>query len=376
MTERPTESSTQEPAVPRGESARAPKSEARGAWFILALQPILFVLANVLFLGRSQRAPSFELIGTVYTFNTVVFPAVLAISGTYGLCRSLRSRRNGPLLRSAAAVLLAALLCVGARVYASHIEPRRLVLKTLRIETGKVDRPVRLLQISDIQSDKIGGHEERVFARIRELQPDIIVHTGDLLQPVRPATLRSELPKIAALLDTLDPPGGVYGVYGDTDEWIHLLRPAIVGSLTMLESQETTVSLNCARVRIFGLSLPQSRRWENSHNAVEAWLSRSRPDDFTVLLGHSPDYILDVEDLPVDLCLAGHTHGGQVRIPFYGPVITLSRLPRSWARGFRVVGQTRLNVSAGIGSEHCAELPNLRINCPPEMTLVEICPSS
>jgi hypothetical protein len=375
MTERPTVNSTQETAVPRGEPASAPTSDELGAWLILALQPLVFLLANALFLERSQRASSFELIRTAYTFNTVVFPALLTISGTYGLYRSLRGRRNGALLRGAAAVLLAGFLCVGARVYAGHIEPRRLVLRTVRIQTGKVDRPIRLLHISDVQSDKVGGHEERAFARMRELQPDIIIHTGDLLQPVRPATLRTELPKIAALLDVLNPPGGVFGVYGDTDEWIHLLRPAIVGSLTMLESQETTVSLNHSRVRIFGLSLPQSRGWENVHDAVEAWLSRSQPGDFTVLLGHSPDYILDVEDLPIDLCLAGHTHGGQVRVPLLGPVMTLSRLPKSWARGFRVVGTTRLNVSAGIGNEHSAELPDLGVNCPPEMTLIEIRPA-
>ena len=81
---------------------------------------------------------------------------------------------------------------------------------------------------------------------------------------------------------------------------------------------------------------------------------------------HAPD--------GVDLCLAGHTHGGQVRIPGYGPIVTLSGLPRHMARGLNDWGKTRIHVSAGIGSEHIAGLPPIRIFCPPEMTLIVIVP--
>ena len=78
---------------------------------------------------------------------------------------------------------------------------------------------------------------------------------------------------------------------------------------------------------------------------------------------------MGIRDIPVDLYLAGHTHGGQIRIPFGGPIIIPSRVPRSWARGFRELGATRLNVSAGIGCEHASRLPSMRLFCPPEMTV-------
>ncbi len=61
-------------------------------------------------------------------------------------------------------------------------------------------------------------------------------------------------------------------------------------------------------------------------------------------------------------------------LPFVGPLITFTRIPRDWARGFREVGRTRLNVSAGIGAEHAHGLPSIRINCPPEMTLIHFVP--
>ena len=63
-------------------------------------------------------------------------------------------------------------------------------------------------------------------------------------------------------------------------------------------------------------------------------------------------------------------------IPFFGPLLTLTkRIPRSWALGYREIGKTRLNVSAGIGSEHMVGLCSIRVNCPPEMTLIVIEPA-
>lgn len=95
-------------------------------------------------------------------------------------------------------------------------------------------------------------------------------------------------------------------------------------------------------------------------------------EDVNILLGHAPDYILSLGHLSIDLCLAGHTHGGQVRIPFFGPPITLSRVPREWARGMHEVGNTRINVSAGVGSEHMMDLPAIRFNCPTEISVIEL----
>jgi len=94
-------------------------------------------------------------------------------------------------------------------------------------------------------------------------------------------------------------------------------------------------------------------------------------------MGHAPDYILDIVDLDIDLCLAGHLHGGgQVRIPFLGPVPIIyeeilqswgSHFPREWAMGYREVHNIRMNVSAGVGSG-----ASIRFNCPPSMTLFTV----
>jgi predicted MPP superfamily phosphohydrolase len=105
---------------------------------------------------------------------------------------------------------------------------------------------------------------------------------------------------------------------------------------------------------------------------IEQWIQASHVQEFTILLGHTPNYLLNILDLDIDLCLAGHTHGGQIQLPFIGPLVTLSSVPREWALGYQTLQNLHVNVSAGIGAEHSSQLPSIRFNCPPTMTLFTI----
>jgi predicted MPP superfamily phosphohydrolase len=89
-------------------------------------------------------------------------------------------------------------------------------------------------------------------------------------------------------------------------------------------------------------------------------------------MGHRPDFALGEVDS--DLLVAGHTHGGQVRLPFFGPVMTLSNVPRSWAAGVtKLPGNRTLVVSRGIGMER-GGAPELRFLCRPELVVLTIVP--
>jgi predicted MPP superfamily phosphohydrolase len=93
---------------------------------------------------------------------------------------------------------------------------------------------------------------------------------------------------------------------------------------------------------------------------------------FHVVLGHAPDFALAAP--PADLLLAGHVHGGQVRMPGWGPLLTLSRVPRTWAAGRTdLPGGGTLIVSRGIGLER-GDAPRLRLFCRPELVVVELEP--
>lgn len=309
----------------------------------------------------------FRTVGAVY--HGLFVGAPLLILGVVAL-QVWASRQFERL--DATALAVAAVL-FGTYVCATHIEPRNLQVRRVTIDKEAVDGELRILHISDIQAAHIGAHERQAFERMRRLDPDLVVHTGDLLQPPTPPKRR----RLAELFRSLDPPHGVYHVVGDTDvgwtdrEWHDFDQAA---DITTLRNEPIDIETDAGHVRLSGLELTSSRNLQSE--ALRNILRRvdSGADVTQILAGHAPDFALAVRQTgaDVDLALAGHTHGGQIRLPWFGPLLTLSEVPRDWARGHTEVGPTHLNVSAGIGAEHRHNLPSIRFNCPPEMTLLTV----
>ena len=343
---------------------------------LFALAPVLFCAVNFVNAYRllTHQIHVFVFVLQSWRLNTLVLPPYLVFCAIAGLLFThsceMRTRRW---FRLAAGFYLATGVgLLGLRIYAMNVEPWHPVVRKVTIETAKTDRPLRLLHLSDIQSPRVGQYEDRVFAMAAALKPDLVFHTGDLLQTLLPASGQSESAKIDALLRTLHPPLGFYCVRGDGDGIPAGLTS--FGSMTILESSQARIDIGQTHISILGLTLQESAGGGETAQRIERWLAQTPPGDFTLLIGHRPDYIAQAQACPIDLCLAGHTHGGQIRLPLIGPLYTASSIPRRLARGFHTVGQTRLNVSAGIGAEHAAGLPSIRLNCPPEMTLIELRP--
>lgn len=311
----------------------------------------------------------FRTVFVVYLTNVLLFPA-LFVAVVILNQRTACSRR---LDRSEIGLICVAVLLCGVFVYASLIEPYRLQVETIDLVSDKVTSPFTLLHLSDIQSGAVGRYERNVFARIQQLQPDLIIHTGDLLHPFMYKDLSREKTKIAQLFRTLDPPYGIYNVIGDVDRHIEPQVFEQAAGVVTLQDEDRRIVMQGAAVRLLGLSRSSSRR--GNRPLIEQW-HRQYDDALTIVFGHAPDYVLEILHLDIDLCLAGHTHGGQIRIPFIGPLVTLSRIPKEWAMGYRTVNNLRINVSAGIGAEHSGQLPPIRVNCPPTMTLFTIRPPS
>lgn len=241
-------------------------------------------------------------------------------------------------------------------------EPHWIEVTQSTIPSSKLQRPVRVAVIADIQTDNLQRYEEHVLELVADEQPDLILFAGDYLHvsdPARYTELKTEFNALMLRSD-LEAPLGTYAVKGNVDwrDWPELFADSPVVAI------ETTSSHDLGPVVLTGLSLQDS---------ASSALSVSAQDKFHIVLGHVPNYSLGQID--ADLLIAGHTHGGQVRIPLLGPVFTLSQVPRSWASGVTSIAPGRhLVVSRGIGMERL-NAPQMRLLCRPELVVLDLVPA-
>ena len=276
-------------------------------------------------------------------------------------------------------ILLASLLLVAVGVDAFFIEPHWLEVSRVTISSPKIERPLRIVFIADLQTDAITPYEEDVLQRALAEKPDIILFGGDYLQVGRDRwnDLRREANQLLKKCE-LKAPHGVFAVQGNIDSWNPW--PLIFTGLPVVVVRSTT-SFDVAGIRLTCLSKADSFnthfRLENIANKEAAEGGEFAEGDestapFHLVLGHAPDYALG--RVSADLLLAGHTHGGQVRLPGLGPIMTLSRVPRNWASGVtELPGGGKLIVSRGIGMERHGS-PRVRFLCRPELAVIDLVP--
>lgn len=133
----------------------------------------LIVVNAVWLAALATRGSFFSVVGGLYRWNTVYGPVLMAISAIV----VLRLRPSRAILRRAAfAMVVLAILAFGLRVWATHIEPRWLHVRSATLVSPKVEHPLRIVHLSDIQSDRVGAYEEKVVDVVRDLLPDLVVH--------------------------------------------------------------------------------------------------------------------------------------------------------------------------------------------------------
>ena len=279
--------------------------------------------------------------------------------------------RSSPTRALAGALVPLGLL--GAYWDAYHREPTALEVRTHEVDLShgvSVGR-LRLLHLSDLQCDRVGAYQERVFEEARSLEPDLVVWTGDYVQPrLAPTRLETEARFRELLMrHPIRARFGSYAVRGDVDvDW-----PQVVGGteIVPLSGNSLRLDLPGRRVlRLIGLDPGPSRGYDV--RALARALGDAKDDELRILVGHNPGFVRLLPGLGrVDLALAGHTHGGQVVLPLFGAPYTKSPLPRRYASGLDEFEGLPIHVSAGIGMER-GTAPQVRFLCPPEICLLDI----
>jgi predicted MPP superfamily phosphohydrolase len=264
---------------------------------------------------------------------------------------------------------LAQLILSLVATYACWVEPARLGLTQLTLRSPRLNGcpPLRLLHISDLHVERITARERQLLRWVERLAPDVIVITGDYLNIsyTYDATAQHQTRK---LLSRLRAPRGVYAITGSPA----VDHPQVVASLlegldlTWLRDEVTSLSWHGQRLQIAGVEC--SYDVEADEDKLRRLLDGRASDAFTLLLYHTPDVMPAAVQAGVDLYLAGHTHGGQLRLPFFGALVTASIYGKRYEMGAYRQGDTLLYVSRGVGLEGKGA-PRARFLCPPEIVL-------
>lgn len=336
---------------------------------------IYFLVQNIIFINSGLLHPNFNVIFECYRFNLNQLPIVFLILGFVYLISSFTLRRSHKLsLFLALFSILISLSLFSLDFYITKVEPEKLLIKNVTFASSKITKPIKVVHFSDVQSARIGVYEKRIFKTIQNIDADLILYTGDFLQLPKELKFKDQWKQMHRLFSSLSPRLGIYAVYGDTELALYSVPKDEILPIQILSSKAESFTFEGGKISIYGLSLYNSKNPLWAMRGIETWLTENDDSYLKILLGHSPDYSLALKDSKVDLCLAGHTHGGQVRIPFIGPLTIDSKIPKKWSQGFHKIGIPYLNVSAGAGSNHYNGLPAMRFNCPTEITVINIVP--
>ena len=255
-----------------------------------------------------------------------------------------------------------------------------------RHELDIVERPIainnlptsfhgyRIVQLSDIHLDEYTEpfFLERIVRKVNALAPDLVLLTGDFITHGSLTFIAGShaLHRCAEILATLTAPLR-YAILGNHD--VSFSGPMVIQALTthgtpVLINQYLPIERNGDRLWLCGVDDPGTSR-PNLDLAIPA-----KPDGPVILMAHEPDYVETVLQHPrgalVDLMLAGHTHGGQIRLPIGGALI-LPPMGQKFVEGHFRLDHLQLYVNRGVGT---VGLP-FRLNCPPELTIFTLQPA-
>lgn len=266
-----------------------------------------------------------------------------------------------------------AAMAVAGGIYGFGIEPRRLMTRTHRVPWPRLfsGGSLRIAVLSDIHAAwphmtvaRIGRVVERVLA----LEPQLVLLAGDYVttdtwgvRTIAPEPVARALAPLAARCPT-------FAVLGNHDwdlDGKRVRRALEAASIRVLSNEAVKLQVAGAELWLGGLEDPVTLRHD-----LDALYTALPPDSPAILLSHTPDVFNFLPD-HVRLVIAGHTHGGQVCVPGFGPLVTMSRLPRQQAYGLHRSGERHLFVTGGLGT---TGIP-VRFARPPEIGVLDLVPA-
>lgn len=267
--------------------------------------------------------------------------------------------------------MAAALVVVCLAFYAFWLEPSSIRLS--RYDVPGTPAPLKGLDVAVIADLHAGStfidenKIDRVVTLTNAARPDLILLTGDYVMSVRRALggRHIPIPVIARHLKPLRAPLGVYAVIGNHDRWEDagsVVQAFSAVGITVLENRNVTISTPRGQLHLAGIG----DLYTKSHDPKAA-LAGIDADAPVLCFTHTPDLFPELPPACA-LTVTGHTHGGQVRLPFVGRPVVPSGYGQRYASGHIREGGKALFVSTGIGT---SMLP-VRFGVPPEVSFLHL----
>lgn len=280
----------------------------------------------------------------------VMIPPLLSILSIINVRRSKSC--NKKLLIAAVS---ADLILAGCAIDAWRIEPGTLTVTRIPSYSMKIapqTHDLKIVHISDIHFERDTPLTQSVLRAVSRERPDLVVLTGDLYQ--EPEYDRPQFDRFFAKLCSFAP---TYCVTGYDHE--PRLREASRGRVSIVNHKPQHLIVRGTNIGIVG-------QWANRERPYHV-----SPNELTIYLNHTPDMAEYAASLNIDWYFAGHTHGGQVRIPLWGAIVTNAKTGKRYEYGRYKLGNMDAFVTRGIGLEP-RPAPQVRFLCPPEIVVVTI----
>ena len=268
------------------------------------------------------------------------------------------------------AVLALLILLAPIGLYATYVEPFWLKVDEHSLDVQGFEDNIKIGVLADLQTTSIGKYEIDSINRLLSENPDIVLIPGDFWQ-MSDEEFNQKSGQFKEVMELLaGQTDHVFVVKGNTDTIAGLELITADTGVQVLDNEIAEIEVKGSAVFVGGITLfgDDSQRPKVINKLLEEDSS-----SITILLGHKPDevYLLP-EDKTVDLVVAGHTHGGQVNFPLFGPPLTLTSVPRDVAAGgLSILDGQNIYVSTGVGRER-HQAPQMRFGVRPSIGIINV----
>lgn len=269
--------------------------------------------------------------------------------------------------------------------------------KTLLIENIQVNIDsrflaldgLRILHFSDLHLIGPNRRFDNFFVKLSQVECDLAIVSGDMIDN------DNGIDSCVEYLSCLKPKYSTFVTFGNHDKYSlgfkefaifalikkfkpnnsNLLKSKIQEKgVNILDNEIARLHINGMRIKLIGIDCPFGydrfiavNKFRGELNNLKNLLSEASRDDYNILISHVPDLIQELDTHSINLILSSHTHGGQVRVPLWGPIFAYSSFQKKYNMGIFKYNNSYLHVSSGLGA---SSITPFRFRCLPRATVI------